>query len=140
MLKSLYIQSFVIIDKVSIDFDDHMSVLTGETGAGKSIIVDALGQLCGNRSSASLVRKGENKAIIEGVFSLTDNEKIANVLSELGMDVDDEIIITKEISSQGKSTIKMNYRPLTNAALKMLAPYLLHIHSQFETQSLFSLK
>ena len=95
MLKSLYIQSFVIIDKVSIDFDDHMSVLTGETGAGKSIIVDALGQLCGNRSSASLVRKGENKAIIEGVFSLTDNEKIANVLSELGMDVDDEIIITK---------------------------------------------
>ena len=140
MLKSLYIQSFVIIDKVSIDFDDHMSVLTGETGAGKSIIVDALGQLCGNRSSASSVRKGENKAIIEGVFSLTDNEKIANVLSELGMDVDDEIIITKEISSQGKSTIKMNYRPLTNAALKMLAPYLLHIHSQFETQSLFSLK
>ena len=142
MLKSLYIQSFVIIDKVAIDFDDHMSVLTGETGAGKSIIVDALGQLCGNRSSASLVRKNANKAIIEGVFSLSYNNKLASVFNELGMDVDvnDDLIITKEISAQGKSSIKMNYRPITNAALKMLAPYLLHIHSQFETQSLFSLK
>ena len=66
MLKSLYISSFVIIDKMRVDFDDGMSVLTGETGAGKSIIIDALNQLCGNRSKASLIRKNAPKALLKG--------------------------------------------------------------------------
>ena len=140
MLVSLYIKSFVIIDEVSVDFAEGMSVLTGETGAGKSIIIDALGQLCGNRSSSALVRKGEKKAIIQGTFEVERSDALEAVFDEIGLDFDEQIQISKEIFASGKSTIKINYRPMTNAALKRLAPYLLHIHSQFETQSLFNIK
>ena len=127
MLVSLYIKSFVIIDEVSVDFAEGMSVLTGETGAGKSIIIDALGQLCGNRSSSALVRKGEKKAIIQGTFEVERSDALEAVFDEIGLDFDEQIQISKEIFASGKSTIKINYRPMTNAALKRLAPYLLHI-------------
>lgn len=137
MLKSLYISSFVIIDEVRVEFHEGMNVLTGETGAGKSIIIDALGQLCGNRASASLVRKNCKKATIEGVFDIVVTPKFEAVCEQLHIDVEDEIVITKEISDLGKSVIKINYQTASNAALKLLAPYLLDIHSQFETQKLF---
>lgn len=140
MLKSLYISSFVIIDEMQVDFHEGMSVLTGETGAGKSIIIDAIGQLCGNRSSAQLVRHGKEKAIIEGVFEIDENQEAVKAFEEIGIDFDNDIIIHKEIHANGKSTIKVNYRPVTNAALKIIAPYLIHIHSQFETQTIFSIK
>ncbi|EMD17001.1 DNA repair protein RecN [Eggerthia catenaformis OT 569 = DSM 20559] len=138
MLNSLYISSFVIIDKMQIDFHDHMSVLTGETGAGKSIIIDAIGQLTGNRASNTMVRKGKDKAIIEGVFYLEKSTELLAIFNSINIDFDNETIITKEIYENGKSHIKINYRNATNNALKLLAPYLIHIHSQFETQSLFS--
>jgi len=140
MLKSLYIESFVIIDHMNVDFHDGMSALTGETGAGKSIIIDAIGQLCGNRSNASLVRKGKDKAVIEGVFEVDESDALHAVFDELSLDFDTDIVVTKTITAQGKSTIKINYRSVTNSALRLLAPYLIHIHSQFESQTLFSFK
>lgn len=138
MLKSLFISSFVIIDQTTVDFDEGMTALTGETGAGKSIIINALEQLCGARASSSLVRKGSKKAVIEGVFDM--NDSIQKILDELNIDGDDDLIITKEILDNGRSTIKINYRTVTNSALKQVAPYLLDIHSQYQTQEIFNMK
>lgn len=138
MLKSLFISSFVIIDQTTVDFDEGMTALTGETGAGKSIIINALEQLCGARASSSLVRKGSKKAVIEGVFDM--NDSIQKILDELNIDGDDDLIITKEILDNGRSTIKINYRTVTNSALKQVAPYLLDIHSQYQTQEIFDVK
>lgn len=138
MLKSLFISSFVIIDQTTVDFDEGMTALTGETGAGKSIIINALEQLYGARASSSLVRKGSKKAVIEGVFDM--NDSIQKILDELNIDGDDDLIITKEILDNGRSTIKINYRTVTNSALKQVAPYLLDIHSQYQTQEIFNVK
>lgn len=140
MLKSLYISSFVIIDKMHIDFYEGMSVLTGETGAGKSIIIDALLQLCGQRSSTSLIKKGATKAVIEAIFDVTITPHIEKIMNELHLDIDEQIVISKEILSSGKSNVKINYQNASNSALKMLVPCFLDIHSQFETQKLFSEK
>lgn len=138
MLKSLFISSFVIIDHTQIDFEEGMTALTGETGAGKSIIINALEQLCGARASSSLVRKGSKKAIIEGVFDM--NDSIKNIFNNLNIETDDDVVITKEIYENGRSTIKINYRTVTNSALKQIAPYLLDIHSQYQTQEIFNIK
>lgn len=140
MLKSLYISSFVIIDEIHIDFHPGMSVLTGETGAGKSIIIDALSQLCGQRSSTSLIKKGANKTIIEGVFDVSMSDELIDICKQLHINIDDEFVVSKEILASGKSNVKINYQNASNSALKMLVPYFLDIHSQFETQKLFSLK
>lgn len=140
MLKSLYISSFVIIDQTRIDFENGMSVLTGETGAGKSIIIDALGQLCGNRASVSLIKKNCSKAIIEGVFDATINEALEDICEQLHIEPDEQFVISKEILQSGKSNIKINYQNVSNQALKLLMPLLIDIHSQFETQKLFEEK
>lgn len=138
MLKSLYISSFVIIDEVQIEFHNGMSTLTGETGAGKSIIIDAIGQLLGNRTQTSFIKKGAQKAFIEGIFEV--NEQFIDACKELNIDVEDEVVISKEIFNNGKSNIKVNYRNVSLNALKMIMPHLIDIHSQFETQSLFAIK
>lgn len=140
MLKSLYISSFVIIDELRIDFHEGMSVLTGETGAGKSIIIDALGQLCGNRSSVSFIKKNASKAIIEGIFDADDTDELKTICHDLHIELDEQFVISKEILSSGKSNIKINYQNASNNALKVLMPYLIDIHSQFETQKLFEEK
>lgn len=140
MLKSLYISSFVIIDELRIDFQENMSTLTGETGAGKSIIIDALGQICGNRANTSLIQKGSSKAIIEGTFDVIHSVELDSLFNELHLDIEDEIVITKEIYDTGKSTVKINYQSATNQALKLIMPYMIDIHSQFETQNMFKEK
>lgn len=139
MLKSLYISSFVIINEVQIDFYNGMSTLTGETGAGKSIIIDAIGQLLGNRTQSSFVKKGAEKAYIEGIFEV-DNPLFVKACEEINIEVEDEVVVSKEIFSNGKSNIKINYRNVSLNALKMIMPYLVDIHSQFETHALFSIK
>ncbi|MDE6953645.1 MAG: DNA repair protein RecN [Erysipelotrichales bacterium] len=140
MLKSLYISSFVIIDELRVDFDEGMTVLTGETGAGKSIVIDALGQLCGQRASSSFVRKGENKAIIEGIFDVVETQELIDLCNELHIEYDEQFVISKEILNTGKSNIKINYQNASNSALKQIMPYMIDIHSQFETQRLFEEK
>ncbi|MCI9050132.1 MAG: AAA family ATPase [Coprobacillus sp.] len=140
MLKSLYISSFIIIDELRVNFDEGMSVLTGETGAGKSIIIDALGQLCGNRTSTSLIKKKASKAIIEGIFDVIESEELKKICEKLHIELEEEFVITKEILSSGKSNVKINYQNASINALKLLMPYLIDIHSQFETQKLFEEK
>lgn len=140
MLKSLYISSFVIIDKMRVDFYQGMSALTGETGAGKSIIIDALGQLCGNRASTSFIKNDCQKAVIEGIFEVDMSKALENICDELHIEPDEQFVVTKEILSSGKSNVKINYQNASNNALKMIMPYFIDIHSQFETQKIFEEK
>jgi len=105
MLVSLLVKNFAIIDNINIEFADNMTVLTGETGAGKSLIIDAIGLLFANRASAELVRHGETKAVIEGVFTRL-NPKLVNILQEKEIEIstDDVLTIKREIYDSGKST------------------------------------
>ena len=133
MIESLYIENFAIIDQVQIDFQSGMTVLTGETGAGKSIIIDAIGQLIGQRSQPSFVKNGADYAFIEGVFS--SNKEIDKILLDNNFPIDEHLVISKKINHDGKSAIKINYR---NSSQLLLKKIMSQIHSQFETHQLFN--
>lgn len=135
MLESLYIENFAIINQVQIDFQSGMTVLTGETGAGKSIIIDAIGQLLGQRTQPNFVKENRDYTYIEGVF--TSNEKINTLLDEMHIPSDTQLIVSKKITKDGKSSIKINYRSTTQMLLKTVMSNLVDIHSQFETHQLF---
>lgn len=137
MLKSIMIQNFAIIDQVQIEFDNGMSVLTGETGAGKSIIIDAISLLMGARATSFMVKSGAKKAFIEGVFEVKETA-MKERLSELGFDIDEDLVISREISAEGKSQARLNYRIVSLTVLKEISQYLADIHSQFETQYLLN--
>lgn len=136
MLLSLYVQNFAIIDNVQIEFKDNMTVLTGETGAGKSLIIDAIGLLFGSRASSNLVRFKEDKAVIEGVFSY-----LPKFVQELtGSSEDDVLIIRREIYANGKSICKINNQNVTLSQLVEISELVGDIHTQFDTQRLFNPK
>ena len=136
MIESLYIENFAIIDQVQIDFQSGMTVLTGETGAGKSIIIDAIGQLIGQRSQPSFVKNGADYAFIEGVFS--SNKEIGKILLDNNFPIDEHLVISKKINRDGKSAIKINYRNSSQLLLKKIMSQIVDIHSQFETHQLFN--
>lgn len=136
MIESLYIENFAIIDQVQIDFQSGMTVLTGETGAGKSIIIDAIGQLIGQRSQPSFVKNGADYAFIEGVFS--SNKEIDKILFDNNFPIDEHLVISKKINRDGKSAIKINYRNSSQLLLKKIMSQIVDIHSQFETHQLFN--
>lgn len=136
MIESLYIENFAIIDQVQIDFQSGMTVLTGETGAGKSIIIDAIGQLIGQRSQPSFVKNGADYAFIEGVFS--SNKEIDKILLDNNFPIDEHLVIAKKINHDGKSAIKINYRNSSQLLLKKIMSQIVDIHSQFETHQLFN--
>lgn len=139
MLKSLMIRDFAIIDEVHIEFSSGMSVLTGETGAGKSIIIDAISLLMGARATSYMVKSGAKKALIEGIFTLEAHSVLKRRLEEFGFDCEDqEMVISREISAEGKSTARVNYRHASVALLKELGQSIADIHSQFETQYLLN--
>lgn len=137
MLTSLLVKNFAIIDNINIEFDDKMTVLTGETGAGKSLIIDAIGLLFASRASSDLIRHGENKATIEGVFS-DINPKLINILEEKGLEIqrDDFLTIKREIYDSGKSLCKVNEYTVSLAVLNDISEYIGDIHTQFDTQKL----
>lgn len=136
MLKLLHIENIAVIERCDIEFGRGFNVLTGETGAGKSIIIDALGTVLGERTSRGLVRTGENKAVVVAVFGDIRKECMA-WLSENGLyDDGDELIIQREIYADGKSACRVNGRPITVAMLKELGTALLNIHGQHDDKLL----
>ncbi|MDD4056619.1 MAG: DNA repair protein RecN [Bacilli bacterium] len=137
MLTSLLVKNFAIIDNIHIEFADKMTVLTGETGAGKSLIIDAIGLLFANRASSELIRHGETKAIIEGVFTQL-NPKLIQILQEkeIAIAIDDVLTIKREIYDSGKSTCRINEHSVSLATLAEISEYIGDIHSQFDTQKL----
>ncbi|EJG5123006.1 DNA repair protein RecN [Staphylococcus pseudintermedius] len=141
MLQSLSIKQFAIIDTLDIQFSDGLTVLSGETGAGKSIIIDAIGQLIGMRASSEFVRHGEKKAIIEGIFDIDDATDAIRQLETLGIDINEDFLIVKrEIFSSGKSICRINNQSVTLQDLRQVMQSLLDIHGQHETQSLLKQK
>ena len=141
MLMTLNVKNFAIIDNISIDFNDGFTVLTGETGAGKSLIIDAISLLFGERASNDLIRHGEQKATIEGIFSNYDN-KIIELLNEYNIDYDEEdcLIIKRELYATGKSICKINNQVISLNQLKLFSEYIGDIHSQLETFGLINPK
>lgn len=139
MLTNLHVQNFAIIDKIDIDFKSGLTVLTGETGAGKSLIIDAIGLLTGAKASPSLVRVGTTKATIEGVFDQL-SLSVKNFLKELEIDDDDELILRRDIHATGKSTFRVNGITVTLSQVESLCENLLDIHVQNDTLRLFNPK
>jgi DNA repair protein RecN (Recombination protein N) len=142
MLSLLKIQNIALIDRVEIEFGGGLNLLTGETGSGKSIIVDSLGALTGDRVSSELIKEGEDSARIEGLFTVTANAELRTIFDESGIDLDagDEadVIVRRELSNLGKNRIFVNNQLVTRGFLKKIGPRLVDIHGQGEQTTLFS--
>ncbi|MDK9865387.1 MULTISPECIES: DNA repair protein RecN [Staphylococcus] len=141
MLQTLSIKQFAIIDELEVHFGEGLTVLSGETGAGKSIIIDAIGQLIGMRASSNYVRHGEKKSIIEGIFDIDESKEAISILRDLSIDIDEDFLLVKrEIFSSGKSICRVNNQIVTLQDLRKIMQELLDIHGQHETQSLLKQK
>lgn len=139
MLQSLSIRNVVLIDKLDIDFKPHLSVLTGETGAGKSILLDSLGLVLGKRAETSLIRQGEDKLSVTAVFDAEpDNKPLNEILRENELDVGDEMIIKRTLNRDGKGKIFFNDQTISAKLLKDIGRCLVEIHGQFDNQGLLN--
>lgn len=137
MLLELRIKDFAIIEEVHLQFYDGMTVLTGETGAGKSIIIDAVGLLAGGRGSTEFVRHGAKKCVLEGQFNLVNPKRLTPILDEYGITLEDNIlIIQREIFASGRTVCRVNGSIVTIANLKEIGSALIDIHGQHEHQEL----
>ena len=138
MLSEITIKNFAIIEKLEVTFEDGLTVLTGETGAGKSIIIDAVQLLAGGRGSQEFIRHGEKKAELEGLFRLDDhNHPVIEKLNEFGIDVDDGVVILRrDLNSNGKTVCRVNGKLVTIAILREIGSQLIDIHGQHENQEL----
>jgi len=136
MLKSLYIKNIILIKSIEISFSGGLCIFTGETGAGKSILLDALGLILGNKSNTNLIRHGETQATVTAVFK--PNKIINNILNELDIYYEDELIIRRIIYDNGKNKSFINDEPVSNNTLKKLAPYLVEIHGQHDQRFLLN--
>lgn len=138
MLLTLYIENIAVIEKTSIDFNSGLNVLTGETGAGKSIIIDAINAIMGQRISKDIIRTGEKTAFVSAVFD-DINDTVKRKLTELGFSgEDDELVLQRTLSATGKSNCKINGKPATASMLRELSRDLINIHGQHESYELFS--
>ena len=138
MLKSLSIRNVVLIDSLDIDFAKGLIVLSGETGAGKSILLDSLGILLGNRADSSLIRSGTDKLSVTGVFEAQPHNKIYEIAKEYDLEIDGDIIIKRTITADGKNKILFNDQIITLKLLKELAQNLVEIHGQYDNQGLLN--
>jgi DNA repair protein RecN (Recombination protein N) len=139
VLVELVVENYAVIERARVRFHSGLNLLTGETGSGKSIVVDALGLLFGGRASAETVRAGAERARISGVFEIASTPALAKLLDEAGTSAEDgEILLEREIQANGKSRAFVGNRPATVALLKDLAPHLGDIHGQHDQQQLFS--
>lgn len=136
MLKSISIRNYAIIDEADSEFEPGLNIITGETGAGKSILIDALGLILGERASNEMIRAGAEKAVVEGVFSVASNRKIKSLLEANGLDEQDALILRREVSAKGQNRCFINDTPVNLAMLKEAGDYLVDLHGQHEHQSL----
>jgi DNA repair protein RecN (Recombination protein N) len=136
MLVKLEIQNYILIDHLSIDLAAQLSVITGETGAGKSIIMGALGLILGDRADSSVCRNAEKKCFIEGTFHLNNKKQYATFFEANDIELHEELIIRREISAQGKSRAFINDSPINLNELKQLTSQLVDLHQQFDTLTL----
>ncbi|PYS99849.1 MAG: hypothetical protein DMF63_10165 [Acidobacteria bacterium] len=133
MLTLLKIRNIALIDSLEVEFGEGLNLLTGETGSGKSIIVDSLGALTGDRVSSDLIKEGEQSATIEGLFRVTRCEELIPLFEESGIELDDDdVIVRRELSTTGKNRVFINNQLVTQGLLKRAGTYLVDIHGQGE--------
>jgi len=134
------VRNFALIDTINLEFDPGFNVLTGETGAGKSIIIDALGLALGGRFSSEMIRTGSENAVVEAVFEINDRPELIEYLNEIGVPVTDDqtLIIQREISNNGRNRCRVNGQLVTVLVLGKIGEYLIDIHGQHEHQSLLA--
>jgi DNA repair protein RecN (Recombination protein N) len=137
MLLQLNIRNFALIENLTISFGDGFNVLSGETGAGKSILIDAINYILGSKFNRDLIRTGENKTFVEAIFTL-ENSKTIDILKEYDIELEDLVIISRETFQSGKSIAKVNGKSILLTALKDISSTLLDIHGQHENQNLLS--
>ncbi|AEV68633.1 DNA repair protein RecN [Acetivibrio clariflavus] len=137
MLQRLQIQNIAIIDKVEIELGDGLNVLTGETGAGKSIIIDSIKAILGERLSKDLIRTGKDKAVVEAVFAV-DNDRLKDIFEEFGIEPEEDgtLIVSREFTLSGKNVCRINGKMATVSMLKSIGEHLIDIHGQHDNQSL----
>src|SRR6185295_18415943 len=139
MLLDLVVENYAVVERLRVRFHAGLNLLTGETGSGKSIVVDALGLLLGGRASAEMIRTGESRARVAGIFEVRDQAAVRRLLEPAGIEVEDgELLIEREILAGGKSRAFVGSRPVAVSLLKELAPALADIHGQHDQQLLFS--
>ena len=136
MLRHLVINNLAVIDSLNLDFKSGMTVLTGETGAGKSILLDALGLILGDRADTNIIRGGTDKTDITAIFSISNNSDINDRLDEMEIESDDELFIRRTISKDGRSRAYLNNTPVPIQTLREIGEYLIDIHGQHAHQSL----
>lgn len=136
MLKSLEIKDYALIDHIQIEFEKGLNIITGETGAGKSILIDAMSLLLGERASSEVVRKGTQKSIVEGIFEVEENKKVKALLEENDIEFLPELIVRREISLKGSNRCFVNDSPVPLNLIKELGDLLVDLHGQHEHQSL----
>ena len=132
MLRLLRVRHFALIDDLELQFEGGFNLISGETGAGKSLIVDALALIAGAKASGDTIRRGEGRAIIEAVFEPPESLDLARI----GIDPEDELVLRREISTDDRNRVFINSQPSTVTALRSLAPDLVDIHGQHEQQTL----
>src|SRR5689334_9543665 len=139
MLVELVVENYAVVDRLRVRFHAGLNLLTGETGSGKSLVVDALGLLLGARASAEMIRSGEARARVAGIFELREQSAVRRLLETAGFAIEDgELLIEREILAGGKSRAFVDSRPVAVGLLKELAPHLGDIHGQHDQQLLFS--
>lgn len=137
MLGRLFIKNFAIIEELCVDFTENLNVLTGETGAGKSIVIDAVALLLGGRAQTDLIRSGTDKAVLEGVFYLPAGHPVYRLLEELGIEDEEQaVVLTREIAKNGKNTSRINGRTLPLGQYRRVGLLIVDIHGQHDHQSL----
>lgn len=136
MLKELYIKNYAIIDELKISFTDHLNIITGETGAGKSILMGALGLILGDRADTSSLLDPAAKCIVEGKFTSSSGEAVKNFFIQNDLDEEEETLIRREVSANGKSRAFINDTPVTLAQLRSLSGLLVDLHRQFDIHEL----
>ena len=138
MLNSLSIRNVVLIDKLDLDFSSGFIVLTGETGAGKSILLDSLGLVLGRRAETSLIRQGADKLSVTAIFDKIDNPEFIELLKENDLEISDDIMIKRSLTRSGAGKIFFNDQPISAKLLKEIGKYLVEIHGQFDNQGLLN--
>jgi len=136
MLKRLHIQNYAIIDEIEIDFSSKLNIITGETGAGKSILMGALSLILGDRSDTSVLMNRSKKCFVEGIFFIDQKEDVKTFLKKNDLDADEEVVIRREISTNGKSRAFVNDTPVNLDQLRSLTFMLVDLHRQFDTLAL----
>ncbi|SNI05801.1 DNA repair protein RecN [Streptococcus pneumoniae] len=136
MLLEISIKNFAIIEAISLNFEKGMTVLTGETGAGKSIIIDAMNMMLGARATTDVIRHGAPKAEIEGLFSVENSRLLQEIFDEQGLELGDEIIIRREILQNGRSISRVNGQMVNLSVLRAIGQHLVDIHGQHDHEEL----